>query len=95
MLWPCTVKHDGGAIGRFFTRSCYTLEYIALFLQEDDFSPAGRGKILGILGDPQKKILLQIELAVLVDVGKQFVQATYSLEGDSPLVFSYLKFFLR
>ena len=42
---------------------------IALFLQEGDFSPAGCGKILGILGDPQKKILLQIELAVVVDVG--------------------------
>ena len=27
-------------------------------------------------------------MAVIVDVGKQFVQATYSLEGDSPLVFS-------
>ena len=61
---------------------------IVSFLQEGDFSPANRGKILGILGDPQKKILLQIELAVVVDVGKQFVQATYSLEGDSPLVFS-------
>ena len=46
-----------------------------------------RGKILGILY-PQKKIILQIELAVVVDVGKKFVEATYSLEGDGPLVFS-------
>ena len=61
---------------------------IAPFLQENDLSPAGRGKILAILADPQKKILLQIELAVVVDVGEQFVKATYSLEGDGPLVFS-------
>ena len=45
---------------------------IASFLQEGDFSPASCGKILGILGDPQRKILLQIELAVVVVVGKQF-----------------------
>ena len=56
--------------------------------QEGDFSPAGRGKILGILGDPQMKIIFQIELALVVDVGKKFVEATYYLEGESPLVFS-------
>ena len=31
---------------------------------------------------------LQIELAITVDAGEQFVKATYRLEGDGPLVFS-------
>ena len=60
------------------------------------YSPAGRGKILGILGDPQKKIILQIESALIVDVGrKKFVdakvEATYALEGEGPLIFSAFK----
>ena len=55
---------------------------IASFLQEGDFSPANCDKILSVLGDPQKKVLLQIELAVVVhvDVGNQLIQATHSLE---------------
>ena len=28
-----------------------------------------------------------VELAIVVDAGKQFVQATYNLEGDGPLSF--------
>ena len=44
--------------------------------------------MLAILNDPQKKSHLQVELAVVIDVGKQFVKATYSLEGDGPLVFT-------
>ena len=56
---------------------------IALFLQDNYLSPAGRGKILGNLADPQKKIILQVELAVLVDVGEHFVKAMYSLYGSS------------
>ena len=43
-----------------------------------DFSPAGRGKILGILGDPQKKVILQIELAVVVDVVRTITGSTNS-----------------
>ena len=31
---------------------------------------------------------LKIELASIIDWGKSFVKATYSLEGDGPLVFS-------
>ena len=30
---------------------------------------------------------LQIELATVVDYGKPFVSATYTFEGDGPLVF--------
>lgn len=42
-------------------------------------------KLLGILTDPQKNSLLQIELAAVVDGSKPFVKATYTLEGDGPL----------
>ena len=61
---------------------------IAPFLQENEIAPANRGKILAILNDPQKISHLQVELAVVINVGEQFVKATYSLEGDGPLVFS-------
>ena len=36
--------------------------------------------------DPQKRALLEVELAAVIDWGKMFVTATYSLEGDGPLV---------
>ena len=42
--------------------------------------------MLSILQDPTKNILLQLEMAVVVDAGKQFVQATYDLEGHGTLV---------
>ena len=35
--------------------------------------------------DPQKKALLEVEIATTVDWGIPFVTATYSLEGDGPL----------
>ena len=38
-----------------------------------------------ILDDPLKSALLQLELAVTIDAGCPFVQATYRLEGDGPL----------
>ena len=61
---------------------------IVPFLQENELASATRGKILAILGDPVKSTRLQVELAILMDVGEHFVKATYSLEGDGPLVFS-------
>ena len=38
----------------------------------------------GMLNDQRTKLFLLIELAVVVDVGRQFVQSTYKLEGDGP-----------
>ena len=38
-----------------------------------------------IFDDPQKRALLQLELAVTIDAGRPFVQAVYRLEGDGPL----------
>ena len=40
------------------------------------------------MSDEQRSINLQLELAAIVDIGEQFVKATYYLEGDGPLVFS-------
>lgn len=51
-----------------------------------DISRATTGKLVRMLSDPQKKARLQIELAALIDAGESFVKATYSLEGDRPLV---------
>ena len=51
-----------------------------------DIGPASRSKMLAILQDSQKKTYLMIEMAIVVDAGRYFVQATYNLEGDGPLV---------
>ena len=52
------------------------------FLQENvDVSPTTRGKLIA---HPSKKTFLIVELAVVINI----VKATYSLEGDGPLVFS-------
>ena len=37
--------------------------------------------------DSQKLECLKVEFAAIVDAGKSFVQATYKLEGDGPIVF--------
>jgi hypothetical protein len=58
------------------------------FLHENEVAPAYKGRVLAILNDPQKKSRFQVKLAVVIDVGEQFVKATYSLEGDGPLVFT-------
>ena len=57
------------------------------FLEENsDIGPANRSKMLDILQDSQKKAHLMVEMAVVVDSGREFVRATYNLEGDGPLV---------
>ena len=44
-----------------------------------------RPKLLVFFDDLQKKAFLQLELAAVVDCGKQFVEACHMLEGDGPL----------
>ena len=39
-----------------------------------------------IINDPQDLQNLRLELGVMVDVGVHFVNATYYLEGDGPLI---------
>ena len=59
-----------------------------MFLRRhDDLAPSTRAKLLTFFDEPRKKIYLQLELATLVDTALPFVQATYKLEGDGPLLF--------
>ena len=58
-----------------------------------NLSPIFRASLLEIFYDPASARDLDIELAAMIDAGKHFVQATYYLEGDGPLVFtSYERF---
>ena len=63
------------------------------FLEENTcLSSATRGKFLSILHYPQQKSYLMVELAITVDAGMPFVQATYNLEGDDgPLALTCYK----
>ena len=54
----------------------------------EDVGLATRAKMKEILVNPHSKALLQLELAVTIDVGHPFVQATYRLEGDGTLALS-------
>ena len=57
------------------------------FLEENsDVGTGCRPRMLAILQDPTKSAYLKVELAAIVDAGKQLVQATYNLEGDGPLI---------
>ena len=59
------------------------------FLREnDEVSPANRRRLLEIFDDPQSCQDLRLELAALVDAEVHFVNATYYLEGDGPLIFT-------
>ena len=60
---------------------------IQLFLEENsDTGAVVHSGMLAILQDPTKSAYLKVELTVIVDAGWQFVQATYNLVGDGPLV---------
>ena len=61
---------------------------VEVFIQRnEDFASATRSKLLTFFSDPQKKALLKVELAIVVDLGVHFVKATYLCEGDGPLAF--------
>lgn len=53
-----------------------------------DLGLATRAKLLQFFDDLQKKVLLQIELAAVIDSGERFVKACYNLEGDGILSLS-------
>ena len=55
-------------------------------VENDDLGPHTRLRMLTILQDPTKKTHLMIEMAAVVDAGKEFVKATYNLERDGALV---------
>ena len=52
----------------------------------DDFSGNTRAKLLEYFADSTKMRTLKVELASVVDAGKPFVEATYKLESDGPIV---------
>jgi hypothetical protein len=49
-------------------------------------APATKEKLLDMLSHRQKRVLLKMEVAAVVDAGRPLVQATYVLEGDGPLL---------
>ena len=57
-------------------------------LQHSDIGTHTRPKLLAYFEDSEKLKYLKLELAAVVDYGEPFVKATYSLEGDGPLVLS-------
>ena len=59
----------------------------AFIRQDEEFSNNTRAKLTEFFSDNRKLECLKVEFAAIVDAGKQFVQATYKLEGDGPLVF--------
>ena len=58
------------------------------FLHGSDLPATTTRKLLEILQNPAKCRKLKMELCITVDSMQPFVQATYLLEGDGPLVFT-------
>ena len=52
----------------------------------DDFSGNTRARLLEYFVSPTKLNSLKVELAAIADAGKPFVEATYQLESDEPVV---------
>ena len=64
------------------------------FLSECEYSPAARQRLLDIMENRYAEYShdqLKVELAVVIDAGKIFVEKTYILEGDGLLVFDAYK----
>ena len=55
--------------------------------QHEEISPANRSHLLEVSDDPESLQKLRLELAAVIDTGVHFVNATYYLEGDGPLIF--------
>ena len=55
--------------------------------QDEELSSSTRAKLTEFFTDKQKLDCLKVEFAAIIDAGKQFVQATYKLEGNGPLAF--------
>ena len=96
-LRPCSqlklTVRQGGGLCEVLKQIMLLFENVLPFLQEN-VSPATCGKLIEIFMHPYKKAFPMVELAVVIDIGEHFIKATYSLEGDGPLVFSCLKFCL-
>ena len=59
------------------------------FLEENqDVAPTTVKRLRDIIQDENERKNLIIELAAVIDGVKAFVQATYKLESDAPLIFT-------
>jgi hypothetical protein len=58
------------------------------FCKNEEICPANCRHLLEIFDNPQSCQNLSLELAALIDARVHFVNATYYLEGDGPLIFS-------
>ena len=73
-------------------QACTYFGDIEPFLDENnDLAPKTMDRLRAIFADEVRLRNVQLELAALVDVGRHFVQATYILEGDGPLILSAYK----
>ena len=61
---------------------------VCTFLHGSDLPATTTPKLPEILQNPTKCRKLKVELCITVDSMRPFVQATYLLEGDGPLVFT-------
>ena len=60
---------------------------VLLFLRRKDLGSATTtAKLVTFFTNLEKKALLEVKLATIMDWGRPFVIATYFLEGDGPLV---------
>ena len=84
-----SMRRVGGVNGKF-SGKCQSILVMSnlFFARTTKFFPANRRCLLEIFDDPQSCQDLCMELAALVDAGVHFVNATYYLEGDGPLIFT-------
>ena len=67
---------------------CQFDDILPFFLQNHiEYSPSTTKQLTQLITDTQKSACLQLELAVVIDVGKIFLKPTYALEGYEALVF--------
>ena len=63
--------------------------FVEPFLREnEEICPSNRQHLLEIFNDSQSCQTLRLELTALIDAAVHFVNATYYLEGDGPLIFT-------
>ena len=79
-----TPQLSGGVNLRLFI-DAQTFSDVKKFLERDNLPPTST-KLLLVLNDPAKTRKLKMEIATTVDAMEPFVNTTYKLEGDGPLI---------
>ena len=86
--WLDTVLHLVEQVGSDGTITCLIWRYREILQKWNLRSPHIWSKLWAIFTDTHKRAFVEIELAAIVDWGKPFITATYSLESDGPLIVS-------